>query len=97
LELAAREADEANWGVLEALELEATTMAMRCAEYHTLASTPSSRRAGCLSRSTTTTGSLFTLPLHARPDALGATDFDRGVFLTLDRRQTASACLRAPL
>jgi hypothetical protein len=36
LELAAREADVANWGVLEALELEATAMAMRCAEYHTV-------------------------------------------------------------
>jgi len=36
LELAAREADVANWGVLEALELEATAMVMRCAEYHTV-------------------------------------------------------------
>ena len=36
MELAAREADVANWGVLEALELEATAMAMRCAEYHTV-------------------------------------------------------------
>lgn len=36
MELAAREADVANWGVLEVLELEATTMAMRCAEYHTV-------------------------------------------------------------
>ena len=61
LELAACEADAANWGVLEALELEGTPMAMRCAEYHTVLET-----CGLPIQNHNGRG----LPLDARPDAL---------------------------
>ena len=61
LELAACEADAANWGVLEALELEGTPMAMRCAEYHTVLETCGLPIQNHYGRG---------LPLDARPDAL---------------------------
>ena len=75
LEAAAREADQAQWGVMDALQLEDGELAMRCAEYHTVVET-----GGLPIPKHYDAGSLWTMDLMLSDTS----EFDGGVFSTLE-------------